>query len=82
MKEVTMTEVQASLPEFLQMAKQEDILIIHLGKPVGILLGFESEDDVADYQLENDPRFLKRIAAARKRIRSGEGIRLEDIKWE
>ena len=39
-------------------------------------------EDLTDYQLENDPRFLKRIAAARKRLRNGEGIRLEDIQWE
>ncbi|MFB2968301.1 type II toxin-antitoxin system Phd/YefM family antitoxin [Aerosakkonema sp. BLCC-F183] len=82
MKEVTMAEVQESLLEYLQIAEQEGILITHQGKPVGILLGLQSEEDLADYQLENDPRFLKRIAAARKRLRSGEGIRLEDIKWE
>ncbi|MCL1472128.1 prevent-host-death protein [Argonema antarcticum] len=64
------------------MAEQEDILITHQGKPVGMLLGLQSQEDLADYQLEKDPRFLKRIAAARKGIRSGEGIRLEDIKWE
>lgn len=29
---------------------------------------------------ENDPRFLKRIAAARKSIRAGKGVRLEDVK--
>jgi hypothetical protein len=43
------------------------------------LIGFESEDDWFDYRLENDPRFLKRIEAARKSLRAGKGIRIEDI---
>ncbi|HEY9853694.1 MAG TPA: hypothetical protein V6D28_29760 [Leptolyngbyaceae cyanobacterium] len=81
MKRVTMNEVQANLPEYLQMAEQEDILIVDRGKPIGMLLGLPSEDDLEDYQLENDPRFLKRISQARKRLRSGQGIRLEDIQW-
>jgi len=48
------------------------------GKPAGVLIGFESEDEWFDYRLENDPRFLKRIESARKSLRAGEGIRLED----
>lgn len=33
-----------------------------------------------DYQLENDPRFLKMIAESRQEIRENGGIRLEDIE--
>jgi hypothetical protein len=32
-----------------------------------------------DYRLENDPRFLRRIEKARKSLRAGRGVRLEDI---
>jgi hypothetical protein len=52
---------------------------MHEGQPVGILVGFESEED---YQLENDPRFLQRIAASRKSARAGQVVRLEDMNWE
>jgi hypothetical protein len=45
-----------------------------------VLIGFESEDDWFDYRLENDPRFLRRIEGARKSLRAGRGIRLEDVK--
>jgi hypothetical protein len=31
-------------------------------------------------RLENDPRFLKRIAKARKSLRAGRGVRLENVK--
>jgi uncharacterized protein (DUF433 family) len=35
----------------------------------------------AEYRLLNDPRFLKRIEAARKSARAGNVIRLEDVEW-
>ena len=49
------------------------------GKPAGVLIGFQSEDDWFDYRLEKDPRFLRRIEQARAGIRSVRGIPLEDV---
>jgi hypothetical protein len=40
----------------------------------------ESEDDSLEYRLENDPRFLKRIAKARASLRAGRGVPLEDLE--
>jgi hypothetical protein len=31
-------------------------------------------------KLENDPRFLRRIEKARKSLRGGRGVRLENVK--
>ena len=45
----------------------------------GVLRGFASEDEWFDYQLENDPRFLKRIAEARASLQNGQGVKLEDV---
>ena len=67
------------LSRYLRLAEKEEIVITRHGKPAGVLIGFESEDEWFDYRLENDPRFLKRIESARKRLRAGEGIRLEDV---
>jgi hypothetical protein len=39
-----------------------------------------SEDDWFDYRLEHDPRFLARIEHARQSIRSGRGVKLEEVK--
>jgi hypothetical protein len=47
-----------------------------------VLIGFESEDDWFEYRLVNDPRFLRRIEAARQGFREGRGIRLEDLDLE
>ena len=60
-------------------AEKQEIVITRHGKPAGVLIGFESEDDWFDYKLENDPRFLQRIEQARKSLRAGRGIRLEDV---
>ena len=42
----------------------------------------EFHDDRFDYRLEHDPRFLARVERARKAFQAGQGIRLEDIKWD
>ena len=52
------------------------------GKPAGILIGFESEEDWFDYRLEHDARFLRRIEQARSSLRAGGGIRLEELEPE
>jgi prevent-host-death family protein len=79
MKKVALSEVKDDLSRFLRLAEKEEIVITRHGKPAGVLIGFESDDDWFDYRLENDPRFLKRIESARKSLRAGKGIRLEDV---
>lgn len=78
-KEVPLSEIKDDLSRFLREAESREIVITRHGKPAGVLIGFASEDAWFEYRLENDPRFLKRIAAARESLRSGRGVRLEDI---
>ena len=82
MKTVSVTDLQHDVAHYLELAEKEDILILKNGKPVGFLRGFTDEDDLFDYQLENDPRFLERAKRARAQFRAGQGIRLEDVKTE
>ena len=79
MKKVALSTVKDDLSRLLRIAEKEEIIITRHGKPAGVLIGFESEDDWFDYRLENDPRFLRRIESARTSVRAGKGIRLEDI---
>ena len=79
MKKVALSDVKDNLSKYLRLAEKQEIVITRHGKPAGVLIGFESEDEWFDYRLENDPRFLKKIEAARKSLREGKGIRLEDI---
>ena len=78
-KEVPLSEVKDDLSHLLREAEKQDIIITRHGKPAGVLIGFESEDDWFEYRLENDPRFLHRIERARKSLRAGRGVRLEDV---
>ncbi len=78
MKEVPLLEVKDDLSRLLREAEKQEIVITRHGKPAGLLIGFESEDDWFEYRLETDPRFLRRIEEARAGIRAGRGVRLED----
>jgi prevent-host-death family protein len=80
MKTVPLSEVKDDLSKYLRLAETEEIVITRHGKPAGVLLGFGSEDDWFEYRLLNDPRFLRRIEAARQGLREGHGIRLEDVE--
>ena len=82
MKQIPLSEVKNDLSKYLRMAEEEDIIITRHGKPAGVLIGFESEDEWFEYRLENDPRFLKRIENARASLRAKRGIRLEDLPEE
>jgi prevent-host-death family protein len=80
MREVPLSEIKDDLSRFLREAETQEIVITRHGKPAGVLIGFESEDDWFDYRLENDPRFLRRIEQARQSLRSGRGLKIEDVK--
>lgn len=79
MKEVALSEVKDDLSKYLRLAEKEAVVITRHGRPAGVLIGFESEDDWFDYRLEHDPRFLRRIEQARASLRAGRGVRLEDV---
>jgi prevent-host-death family protein len=78
-REIPLSEVKDDLSHLLREAAKGDIVITRHGKPAGVLIGFKSDDDWFDYRLENDPRFLHRIEKARKNLRAGRGVRLEDV---
>ena len=79
MKSVALNEVKDDLSRYLRLAEKEDILITRHGKPAGVLIGFASEDEWFDYRLEHDPRFLRRIEQARRSLRAGRGVKLEEV---
>ena len=80
MREVPLSEIKDDLSRYLREAETQEIVITRHGKPAGVLIGFQSEDDWFEYRLEHDPRFLRRIGQARDNLRAGRGIRLEDVE--
>ena len=81
-RQVPLSQIKDDLSRYLHEAETTEIVITRHGKPAGVLIGFESEDDWFEYRLENDPRFLRRIEQARSSLRAGRGVRLEDFDAE
>jgi prevent-host-death family protein len=79
-KKIPLSEVKDDLSRFLREAESEEIIITRHGKPAGVLIGFRSEEDWFEYRLEHDPRSLQRIEAARKSLRAGHAVKIEDLK--
>ena len=79
MKQVPLSELKDDLSRYLREAEEQENVITRHGKPAGLLIGFESEDDWFDYRLEHDPRFLQRVQEARNSLRAGRGVKLEDL---
>jgi len=81
MRQIALSDIKDELSKYLHQAEHEEIVITRHGKPAGILIGFTSEDDWFEYRLERDPRFLRRIEAARKSLRAGRGVTFDDVEW-
>ena len=78
-RKVALSAMKDTLSHLLREAEDGDIVITRHGKPAGVLIGFKSEDDWFEYRLVNDARFVRRIEKARKSLRAGRGVRLEDL---
>jgi prevent-host-death family protein len=78
-RKVPLSKIKDDLSRFLREAGKREIVITRHGRPAGVLIGFETEDDWFEYLLETDPRFRRRIEEARQSIRAGRGVRLEDV---
>jgi prevent-host-death family protein len=81
-KEVALSEIKDDLSRYLREVETQEIVITRHGKPAGVLIGFESEEDWFEYRLQNDPLFLRRIEQARSSLLAGRGLKLEDIDGE
>jgi prevent-host-death family protein len=78
-RRVALAEVKDDFSRFLRLAASEEIVITRHGRPAGVLIGFESEDDWFEYRLEHHPAFLRQIQEARAALAAGKGTRLEDV---
>lgn len=80
MKKIALAEVEDDLAKYLALAEDEEVVITQGGRPAGVLIGFKSEEDWLDWEVENDPRFPQRIEEARQSLREDGGGRLEDVE--
>src|SRR3990172_843806 len=79
MRTVALAKVKDDFSRYLRLASEGEVVITRHGRPAGGLIGFEDEEAWIDYRLENHPEFLERVTAARKALREGRGVPLEDV---
>ncbi len=77
MKTIPFEELLSAVPA---AAEGEDVVMLKDGKPAGYVHLFRDEDEADDYLLENDSRFLTRVAEAREEFKAGKAISLEEVK--
>jgi hypothetical protein len=71
-------ELKHNTMGLLEDSKNEDIVVTAYGKPVAILHHID-EDDLADYLIENDPRFRKGIEEAFLEYETSGGITSQSL---
>jgi len=81
MKIASVADVKAHFSAFLRASKRGPIVITRNGKPAGVLLSVNDEDELERLALAYSPKFQKVLGLARQQIREGRGIRHEDF-WK
>src|SRR5688500_12492496 len=67
-RRVALAKMKGELSRYLRLAEAQEIVITRHGRPAGVLIGFQSDENWFEYQLERNPEFLRRIARGRAEI--------------
>ena len=81
MKIASVADVKAHFSAFLRASKHGPVVVTRNGKPAGVLLSVNDEDELERLALAYSPKFQKVLGLARQQIREGRGIRHEDF-WK
>jgi len=79
MKIASVADVKARFSAFLKASKRGPVVVTRNGKPAGVLLSIEDEEEIERLTLAYSPKFQKMLRLARQQIREGHGIRHEDF---
>jgi 5,10-methylene-tetrahydrofolate dehydrogenase/methenyl tetrahydrofolate cyclohydrolase len=71
-------ELKHKTMDILKQAEKEDIIVTAYGKPKAILHHI-TEDDLADYLIENDPAFKERVEQAYAEYQAHGGVTADDV---
>jgi len=71
-------ELKHKTMDLIKESEKEDIIITAYGKPAAVLHHI-TEDDLADYLIENDPVFKEKIAEAYTEYQTAGGITADDM---
>jgi len=71
-------ELKQNTMDILKESEKEDIIITAYGKPAAVLHHI-TDDDLADYLIENDPAFKARIEEAYAEYAAAGGISADEM---
>jgi prevent-host-death family protein len=74
MKIASVADVKAKLSAYLRGSQEGPVVVTRNGKPVGVLLSVEDEEELERLLLAYSPRLRKILLAARNQIQSTGGI--------
>lgn len=81
MKIASVADIKAHFSAYLRAATRGPVVVTRGGKPAGILLAIDDEEELERLVLAYSPRLQAILDAARQRMRTGAGIRHEDL-WQ
>jgi prevent-host-death family protein len=79
MKIASVAEIKAHFSAYLRAAKRGPVVVTRSGKPAGVLLAIDNEEELEQLVLAYSPRLRSILDAARQRIRAGAGIRHDEL---
>jgi prevent-host-death family protein len=77
MKIASVADVKAHFSAYLKASKEGPVVVTRNGKPVAVVVAVTDEDELERLMMAHSPRLQAMLAAARERIRAGEGIPAE-----
>ncbi len=81
MKIASVADIKAHFSAYLRAAVRGPVVVTRSGKPVGVLLAVEDEEELERLVLAYSPRLRQILDAARQRVRAGAKIGHEDL-WQ
>jgi prevent-host-death family protein len=74
MKIASVADVKAHLSAYLKASVQGPVVVTRNGKAVAVLVAVGDDDDLERLLMAHSPRLQAILAAARQRIKDGQGI--------
>ena len=81
MKFASVADIKAHFSAYLRAAVRGPVIVTRSGKPVGVLLAVEDEEELERLVMAYSPKLRTILDAARQRIRAGAAIPHEDL-WQ
>lgn len=79
MKIAPLAEVKDRLSAYIDAAKDSAIVVTRNGKPVALLTSILEDDDLDSLLLTHDRKFVRLLAEARERVRTGQYLTNEQF---